>query len=195
MGYPTRLLGEGESIAFEMRPHWRSLVMPAIILIATVALAGFLIGYLDPDGFQGGLRTAVWVIALLIIVVFTVRPFLIWLTTQYVFTSRRVIVRTGLLSRAGRDMPLSRVNNVTFDKTPIERVLNCGTLTIQSAAEQGTLVIRSVPNVESIQRDIYRLFEEDDARRRGTLGQQGQPGFPGQQGPTGPGQALPNDGT
>jgi hypothetical protein len=63
-------------------------------------------------------------------------------------------------------MPLSRVNNVTFDKTFIDRILNCGQLTIQSAAEQGTLVISAVPNVETIQRDIYRLYEEDDARRR-----------------------------
>lgn len=167
MGYPTRLLGDGETIAFEMRPHWRSLVMPIIILIATVALGGYLMGRLDSTGVQGGVRTAVWIVGIVILLIWVLRPFLIWLTTQYVFTNRRVIVRTGLISRAGRDMPLSRVNNVTFDKSAIERILNCGTLTIQSAAEQGTLIIESVPNVESIQRDIYRLFEEDDARRRG----------------------------
>jgi len=64
-------------------------------------------------------------------------------------------------------MPLARVNNVTFEKTLTERILNCGTLSIQSAAEQGSLLIASVPNVESIQREVYRLYEEDDTRRRG----------------------------
>ena len=38
------------------------------------------------------------------------------------------------------------------------------------AGERGQLVMRAVPDAETLQRDIYRLQEEDDARRRG-LGQ------------------------
>jgi uncharacterized membrane protein YdbT with pleckstrin-like domain len=166
MGYPERLLGQGETIEFEMRPHWRSLIVPSVVLVGTVVVAAYLLGALDDQGVQGRLQSVVWISAAVSILGWSVRPFLDWLTTQYVFTNRRVIVRTGLLSRQGRDMPLARVNNVTFEKSVIERILNCGTLTIQSAAEQGTLVIQSVPNIESIQRDIYRLYEEDDARRR-----------------------------
>ena len=153
MAYPPKLLGEGESIAFEMRPHWRSLIVPALVLIATVVT---------------------WITALVLIVGWTVRPLLNWFTTDYVFTNRRIIVRTGLIRRIGRDMPLSRVNNVTFDKTLTERILNCGTLSVQSAAEQGSLIIASVPDVEKMQREVYRLYEEDDQRRRS-----GGPGVPG----------------
>lgn len=167
MGYPSNLLGDDETIAFEMRPHWRSLIVPIIVLIATVVVGGYLLAVLDNEGFQSGVQTVMLISAAVIILGWVVRPFLTWLTTQYVFTNRRVIVRSGLLSRAGRDMPLSRVNNVTFDKSLIDRILNCGKLTIQSAAEQGTLVISAVPNVETIQRDVYRLYEQDDARRRG----------------------------
>lgn len=166
MGYPANLLGDDEKIVFEMRPHWRSLIVPILVLLATVAVSGYLVALLDNEGFQSNVQAVVLISALVIILGWVVRPFLTWLTSQYVFTNRRVIVRSGLLSRSGRDMPLSRVNNVTFDKTLIDRILNCGQLTIQSAAEQGTLVISAVPNVETIQRDIYRLYEEDDARRR-----------------------------
>jgi uncharacterized membrane protein YdbT with pleckstrin-like domain len=175
MGYPTRLLGDGETIAFEMRPHWRSLVVPILVLIGTVVASSYLFGRLDDTGFQGNVRTVLLIVAVIVILGWVVRPFLQWLTTQYVFTNRRIIVRSGLISRSGRDMPLSRVNNVTFDKSAIERLLNCGTLTVQSAAEQGTLVIASVPNIESIQRDVYRLYEEDDARRRSGGGMTGGP--------------------
>jgi uncharacterized membrane protein YdbT with pleckstrin-like domain len=166
MGYPAKLLGDGEAIVFEMRPHWRSLIVPIIVLIGTVVVAGYLVGVLDNEGFQSNVQAVVLISALVVLLGWVVRPFLTWLTSQYVFTNRRVIVRSGLLSRSGRDMPLSRVNNVTFDKSFIDRILNCGQLTIQSAAEQGTLVISAVPNVETIQRDVYRLYEEDDARRR-----------------------------
>ena len=42
----------------------------------------------------------------------------------------------------------------------------CGTLMIESAGTQGQLIISSVPDVEDIQREIYRLHDQDDERRR-----------------------------
>ena len=175
MAYPPKLLGEGESIAFEMRPHWRSLIIPALVLIVTVACAAFLLSTFNGSNiFSNTINAVTWIAALVLIVGWAVRPFLNWFTTDYVFTNRRIIVRTGLIRRIGRDMPLSRVNNVTFDKTLTERILNCGTLSVQSAAEQGSLIIASVPDVEKIQREVYRLYEEDDQRRRS--GGQGVPG-------------------
>jgi hypothetical protein len=63
-------------------------------------------------------------------------------------------------------MALSKVNDVSFDYSVIERLLGCGTLKVSSASDDD-LVIANLPHVEEIQRDIYRLREQDDARRRG----------------------------
>ena len=171
MGYPPRLLGQGENIAFEMRPHWRSLIMPAIWLVLVVGVATFLwsaLGsWLTDSSTRGPLRWIVFGVAVLLLLWFSVKPFLNWLTTQYVFSNRRIIVRTGLISRRGLDVPLNKINNVSFSKTLWDRILNCGVLDVQSAAESGSMTIAHVPNVETIQREIYRLMEEDDARRRG----------------------------
>ena len=52
MAYPPKLLGDGESIAFEMRPHWRSLIVPALVLIATVAVAAFLLSTFDGSNIK-----------------------------------------------------------------------------------------------------------------------------------------------
>ena len=162
MGYPTKLLADDESIVYELKPHWRALVVPVLVLLATLGLGIYAIASWD----NSGLRWAVLVVMLLVLVGWVVRPFLYWLTTQYVITDHRIIVRTGLVSRSGRDMPLSRVNDVSFKKGVIERFLNCGTLMIESAGTQGQLIISSVPDVEDIQREIYRLHDEDDERRR-----------------------------
>ena len=98
----------------------------------------------------------------------TVWPFLKWLTTSYVVTDRRIITRVGVVARHGRDMPISRVNDVTFEHSGIlERLLGCGTLVVESAGERGQLVLRDVPHVEEVQRDVYRLAEADEERRRG----------------------------
>jgi uncharacterized membrane protein YdbT with pleckstrin-like domain len=106
-------------------------------------------------------------VAVLVVLRWVVWPFLEWVTTSYVVTDRRLITRFGVIARTGRDMPLSRVNDVTFEHSSIlERVLGCGTLVVESAGERGQLVLRDVPRVEEVQRDVYRLAEADEERRR-----------------------------
>ena len=165
MGYPAKLLAEGERIDFEMRPHWKSMIVPTLVLLGTVVIGGYLFGLVG-SGSVG--TVARWVIAAIVVVLLVgwfFRPLLAWLTTQYVFTDRRIITRTGIIARSGRDMPLSKVNDVSFRYTVIERVLQCGTLEISSASDEN-LVIANVPRVEEIQREIYHLREQEEDRRR-----------------------------
>jgi uncharacterized membrane protein YdbT with pleckstrin-like domain len=164
MAYPQNLLGDGERVEFEMKPHWRALVVPLIWLLGEVFFGIWLWFKID----VGLVRWFIFIVVAVIFVVFTVRPFLYWLTTDYVFTSRRIIVRGGFIARSGRDMPLSKVNNVSFDISFWGRILNYGKLTVDSASDEA-LVINDVPNVEAIQRDVNRLHEEDDERRRRDL--------------------------
>jgi membrane protein YdbS with pleckstrin-like domain len=175
MGYPSRLLTEGEKIEFEMRPHWRSMVVPSLVLLLTVGAASYLYAIVPDGSLQKVLHWAVLAIALVLVIGWFLRPLMIWLTTQYVFTSRRIITRTGIVARSGKDMPLAKLNDVSFSYTVLERVLRCGTLTASSASDEGNLVIRNVPRVEEIQREIYRLSESDAERRRyrGTDGSSG----------------------
>ncbi len=169
MGYPAKLLAEGERIDFEMRPHWKSMLFPSFVLIATLVVGGFLLAQV-PDGTAGTVMTwVIVVIALILLVGWFVRPLLAWLTTQYVFTDRRIITRTGIIARSGRDMPLSKVNDVSFNYSVIDRIINCGTLDVSSASDEN-LVIRDIPHVENIQREIYRLREHEEERRRRAFG-------------------------
>ncbi|MHB1067434.1 MAG: PH domain-containing protein [Candidatus Nanopelagicales bacterium] len=162
MAYPQKLLSDGETVQFELRPHFRALLVPILILLAIVFVGSWLF-FLTGNSF---LRWAILVIALVLFFPFVLVAFLRWLTTQYVFTNRRIITRRGIITKQGRDMPLSKVNNVSFDISVMGRILNYGALKIDSANTEGDLVIVDVPDVERIQREVYRLHEEDDERRR-----------------------------
>lgn len=164
MGYPDRLLTEGESVVYDMRPHWRVLFYPAIALVLLVFVVVFALGWL-PDDWDWA-RWAVLAVAALLLFLWVLVPVVRWATSQYVITNRRVIVRTGIVARQGRDMPLARINDVHFSYGVIDRVLGCGDLVVESAGETGQLLIRAVPDVEMVQRELFRLHEEDDTRRR-----------------------------
>lgn len=162
MGYPQKLLAQDEAIKYEMHPHWRALIGPIIVLVLDVFLGIFLM-VISPWAWL------TWVIAAAMVFFLfwpTLFMFLRWITTDYVFTDRRVIVRQGILSKRGRDVPLAKINNVSFYVPFLGRILNFGMLEIQSAGENDGLSVKDVPNVESIQRDVYELMEADDSRRR-----------------------------
>jgi uncharacterized membrane protein YdbT with pleckstrin-like domain len=167
-GIPKRLLADDEEVVMALRPHWKEMVGPVLVLLVTSPVATYLATIVPDGSAQKWLRLAILVVAVLIVLRFVVWPFVRWLTTSYIVTDRRIITRVGVVARTGRDMPISRVNDVTFSHSGLlERILGCGTLVVESAGERGQLVLRDVPHVEEVQRDVYRLAEADEERRRG----------------------------
>ena len=155
MGYPKKLLSEDETVVLETHPHWKVLVVPVLELLVVLAVAGFCYGYFEQSWARW---TTVVVAAVLLLVLFVV-PFLRWRTTLFVITTKRVVTREGILTRSGRDVPLSRVNDVSFSHNLLERILRCGTLTVESAGERGQVVLNDIPRVAEVQHKVYELTE------------------------------------
>lgn len=166
MGYPRRLLNEDEEIVFDLRPHWKALIQPAVLAPVVVGVAAFAMAKVPDNDARGWLRLAILLVALGLLFAYCAMPLLRWLTTHFVVTTRRVIMRSGILSRAGRDLPLFRINDVTFEHSFFERLLGAGTLIVESAGERGQVTLTDIPHPEEVQREVYRLIEMDDQRRR-----------------------------
>jgi uncharacterized membrane protein YdbT with pleckstrin-like domain len=162
MGYPTRLLSEGERIDLQLRPHWKALVLPVGTLIVTVGAGAFLAAITPKGSAQKPLWIAIGVAAVVILFWFTLRPWIKWLNTNYVVTNRRLIIRLGFIHRTGRDIPLEKVNDVSFRHDSImDRLLGCGTLVVESAGEHGQLELDDIPHVEETQREVATLISGD----------------------------------
>src|SRR3954451_13613132 len=167
MPYPRRLLAEDEEVVLDLHPHWKQLVGPLLLVPIVCGLASYIAFILPDDAARMPLRWAIAVVALLLLLRFSLWPYLKWQTTRYVLTNRRVVIRQGVFGRSGRDIPLTRVNDVSFQHTLFERVLRCGTLTIESAGEHGQVVLPEVPQVEMVQREVYRRVEAEVRRQGG----------------------------
>jgi uncharacterized membrane protein YdbT with pleckstrin-like domain len=166
VGFPDNILTDDEQVELHLHPHWIRLVPP--VVVAVLALAATLFGVLSIPAGRGQ-QAGQWLVliaGIAVIAVFAVRPWLRWLTTSYVITTERVILRQGILSRTGRDIPLQRLNDVSFSHSLWERFLGSGTLVIESAGERGQVVLADVPHVENVHAVLYRLADADDLRRR-----------------------------
>jgi uncharacterized membrane protein YdbT with pleckstrin-like domain len=157
-------LSEGERSVLILHPHWKTVLMPFLLLVAVVIVAAVLLVVIPHNKLQTGERIAVGVVALLIAIIWTGVPFLRWRTTTYELTNRRLRLRRGILSRTGRDFPLIRISDVSFSHGLIDRLLRCGKLVVESAGEHGELVLTEIPEVEKVQATLFQLVEDEQHR-------------------------------
>ncbi len=161
MGFPESVLTKDEHVEIHLHPHWKAMVRPVLVLVVVIVGIGAAWFLLPDKGWSNILLLALGAIGLILVCWLSIWPWLKWRTTHYVFTNERVIMREGVFSRDGRDIPLGRVNDVSFHHTFFERMLGCGTLTIESAGERGQVVLTDIPHVEKIQSELYELVEAD----------------------------------
>jgi uncharacterized membrane protein YdbT with pleckstrin-like domain len=108
---------------------------------------------------------AVIVVAFLLLCWLSFTPWIEWRTTHYIFTTHRVLIRRGVLRRTGRDISLQRISDVGFSQSLWDRFVRAGTLTIESAGEQGQELLTDVPRSDDMQQVLNRLIEQDNDRR------------------------------
>jgi uncharacterized membrane protein YdbT with pleckstrin-like domain len=167
MAFPRTLLNEGEDVVFELRPHWKVLVGSILLAPVIVGVSAFLLARVPEGDLQGPVRWGGFAIALLLLTVYCVAPLVRWLCTQYVVTDRRVILRSGVFSRVGRDLPMYRINDVRVHQQLVERMLRAGTLTLDTGGDIGSVELTDIPHVEHVRRELVALLHAEEDRRRG----------------------------
>ena len=157
-------LSEGEQFVLRLHPHWKTLVKPFFILAVIIAAAIAALIMLPPRSSLDAARDGIGVVVVLAVIVWCVVPLLRWQTTSYELTTRRLRLRQGILSRSGRDFPLTRISDVSFSHGLIDRLLGCGNLIVESAGEHGQLILNQIPQVERVQATLFQLVGEEQER-------------------------------
>ena len=143
-------LAPGEECVQILHPHWKTLVKPIALTFVVVAVlfAGELL--IPANKGREIERLALAVVAIVLLMLWLMYPVLRWRTTVYELTTRRMRLRDGIISRNGRDIPLSRITDVSFRKGLLDRLLGCGTLIVESAGEHGEITLTEIPHVEHV---------------------------------------------
>jgi uncharacterized membrane protein YdbT with pleckstrin-like domain len=162
MPFPRKLLAPHEEMVLDLRPHWIALFLPLLFTVllgvATVLL------YNLPKNPSSAWENGVVIVALVAWLFLSVLPFLKWLFTNFALTTDRLITRTGIIAKHSREIPLERINDVTFNQSILERALGAGSLLIESAGERGQEKISHVRHPEQVQLQIYQETEKNNDR-------------------------------
>jgi uncharacterized membrane protein YdbT with pleckstrin-like domain len=157
-------LTEDEHLVLRLHPHWKTLIRPVSVAVIVVVVA-LVAEVMIPSGSAAALaRLVVGAVAILAVMLWLMVPVLRWRTTTYELTTRRLRMRDGIITRHGRDIPLARINDVSFTKGLLDRLLGSGRLVVESAGEHGQILLNDIPRVESTQATLFRLVEEEQRR-------------------------------
>ena len=95
-------------------------------------------------------------IALALVIRFTLMPLIRWRTTHFVITNRRVLVREGLVTRRGHGHPDAAASPACSSAQSLfERLFGVGTLVMESASDE-PLEFEDVPGVEEVHALLYQ---------------------------------------
>jgi uncharacterized membrane protein YdbT with pleckstrin-like domain len=152
--FPRRLLNEGETVVLDLRAHWWGLAGTTLLLAAALG-AAIAVSIL----VRGGAHDPVLIVALIVVLValarFVIR-YVRWATTNIVLTNHRLILRSGVLAKHGREIPLERINDIAYHQSLFDRLIGSGNLVVESAGERGQQTLRRVPHPTRVQQAIYR---------------------------------------
>jgi uncharacterized membrane protein YdbT with pleckstrin-like domain len=143
-----------EAIVARLRPHARILFLPVLGLLVVLAATGYFAGSLRPAWLNYVVLAAS---AVLVLVVF-IGPLLAWLGRSYTITTRRIILRQGVLVRTRQELLHSRGYDVTVRQNGLQQLFGSGDVLVNTGLDR-PVVLRDIPSADLVQSALHELME------------------------------------
>ncbi|MBR3455079.1 MAG: PH domain-containing protein [Bacteroidaceae bacterium] len=144
MGFIERNLTTNETIVYRGKLHWLVFWKPIAVTLAII-LATLITGYFtyndNPDLTMviGGIIILVSIITCSVIVHFYRK------NREYIVTTRRVIIKTGIIRRQLAELSLEKCEGLFIDQGFMQRMLNYGTIVITTGDVRNEFAYLSNP--------------------------------------------------
>lgn len=144
----------GEYRVLTFRRHARHLLWSAVIFIALSGIIPFYAGtFIEPWQNWMVVGGGIAVAFVLVIV-----PFFTWLARTTTVSTRRIIMRSGVITRHRSELPLTQIRELKLKRGPIQRMFGAGDIVLQTEMSDPH-VLKNVPRVKPIAQAIQELIE------------------------------------
>lgn len=152
-------------------PHERQVISvhehPAVLIgpIALVLLGLAIAGFVSNSGVTQGNSTAIliiWGLWVLLLLWLGVKIW-DWAVNYFVVTSHRLILAQGVIVRKVGMLPLSKVTDMSFQRSTIGRILGYGEFIVESAGQDQALRnVKFIPYPEQLYLEVCGLIFKDE---------------------------------
>jgi uncharacterized membrane protein YdbT with pleckstrin-like domain len=159
----NRYLLPHERQVITVHQHPAVLIKPIGFLLAGAALATWL--SLDVAHDNGDVIIGIWA-AFGVLLLWTIGKIVDWAMNYFVVTSQRLLLAQGILVRKVNMMPLTKVTDMSFQRSPLGQLLGYGEFIVESAGQDQALShVTFIPYPEQLYLEVCGLiFKEDESR-------------------------------
>jgi membrane protein YdbS with pleckstrin-like domain len=158
-----RYLLDGERIISAAHQHWAKVALPVLSVVPGLVLV-LVLDSLLPASLSLLANLLWW--AWFVLVGWAVWKVLRWRNDWFVATDKRLILTYGLITQQVAMMPLVKVTDMSYNRSPLGRLLGYGTFVMESAGQDQALHrVTWVAQPDRTYRAICTdIFELDDDR-------------------------------
>ena len=154
-----RVLLPHERQVITVRFHPAVLIRPVAEVLLGLALAGLLSTTVAHG--NGLAMLIIWGLWLLLVGRLVYKIY-VWLDEYFVVTSQRLLLATGVFTKTVNMMPLSKVTDMRFERSPSGRLLGYGKFVVESAGqEQALQTVDHLPYPEQLYLEVCGLIFKD----------------------------------
>ncbi|UJW33228.1 PH domain-containing protein [Saccharothrix sp. AJ9571] len=160
---PDEYLLDTERRVIRIRRHWATLLWDSFEAAALLAIC-VLVSYVLPPSMWL-INNILWYLALLVILRFS---YLVmeWWVERLVVTDKRFVMTTGVFTTKVLMMPITKVTDLTYQRSAWGRVLGYGTMVVESAGQiQALNKIDYLPRPEEFYDTISELVFGDKQKQ------------------------------
>lgn len=158
----SRYLLPHEQQHIMVRRHPAILLRPVLEILGGLIIAGLVSQFLSQNGMSQALVIVWW--AWLLLLIRFVWKVAEWSVDYFVVTSKRIIVTYGLIVRKVAMMPLSKVTDMSFQRSLLGRLLGYGEFVLESAGQDQALSrIDFIPYPETLYLDVCAMLFPSDS--------------------------------
>lgn len=112
--------------------HPAVLIRPIFEVLVGLAIAGWLTNSVAHG--NGTVILVIWILWVLLLIRLAVKVFE-WTETYFVVTSQRMLLATGLIAKKVNMMPLTKVTDMSFQRSSVGRILGYGEFILESVGQ------------------------------------------------------------
>jgi uncharacterized membrane protein YdbT with pleckstrin-like domain len=155
----NRYLLPHERQVITVHQHPAVLIMPILEVLVGLAIAGWLSNALAHG--NGTALLVIWVLWALLLLRLLAKVYE-WVKTYFVVTSQRMLLTQGVIVRKVNMMPLTKVTDMSFQRSLLGQLLGYGEFIVESAGQDQALShVTFLPYPEQLYLEVCGLIFKD----------------------------------
>jgi uncharacterized membrane protein YdbT with pleckstrin-like domain len=113
--------------------------------------------------FIEGLAVVIFGLLFLVAIITSIFALITYYFIQYTLSTQNLVIESGILGKSRRTIPVQRIQDVSFNQSWLERLLNIGDILVESAGGFGIIKLKEVADYQKRIRQLSQLIDQQQA--------------------------------